>query len=433
MNLAELNKLKDERKSLVKEARAILEKAKNERRDLKADEERKYESTHSRIESLGDEIDKTENHLRNQRDSNYRASVTPKNNSNKFNMDEKDLKQYSLQRAIRSAANGENSFEREVSRDIANRKGRDPSGVYVPHAAILNSITVTGDGDGASLVPLEHGQFIDALRPRHSVAKLGATILSILEGDVSLPRQVSASSVGWKGETAELDEASPEFDSLTLRPKRVGSFAVFSKQLLEQSDPSIGRIISNDLLAALAIALDKAAIQGTGKNNQPTGLLHDPEVQTHALDTNGGVIDYADLVELVRILADGDADSGSLAWLTNPSVRAALQKQAFAAGDTGTLWQQVTGNTGGLGRWEISTLVPKNLTKGTGEDLSALIYGDFSQLILASWGDSIDLLVDPFSRATTGETRVILNAFADVGIRRPEKFIRVTDIDTSGS
>src|SRR5690606_29603714 len=154
---------------------------------------------------------------------------------------------------------GEVCHERDISRDLARRSGRDPSGILVPMEVLSRAITVGdgsgGAGDGASLVPTEHGSFISALRPRLTVARLGATVLSGLQGDLNLPRQVAASSVGWKGETAELDEAAPEFDSVTLRPKRVGSFAVFSKQLLAQSDPSVQRIVSNDLLSALAVAI----------------------------------------------------------------------------------------------------------------------------------------------------------------------------------
>lgn len=342
---------------------------------------------------------------------------------------EEDHEPYNLLRAVRCAANGQNCHERELSQDLARKSGMEPGGILVPVRELVRSLSVLGDSGakGGSLVPVEHREFIDVLRPRLSVARLGATILNGLHGDLSLPRQVAASTVGWKPETGNLDEASPGFDALSLRPKRVGSYAVFSKQLLAQSDPSVQRILSNDLLQALAVAIDRAAISGSGTGNEPAGVLNTEGVTVHALGVDGGAVEYSDLVELVRLLADEDADEGALAFLTNPKVRAFLQQAIFDAGSGLTHFEKAQA----LGAWAVSTNVPSNLTKGTGTNLSALIYGDWSQVIIGSWGDVVDLVVDPFSQAVSGQTRIVLNAFVDVGVRRAEKFVVAEDVDTT--
>jgi HK97 family phage major capsid protein len=64
------------------------------------------------------------------------------------------------------------------------------------------------------------------------------------------------------------------FDSVVLKPKRVAGMTAFSTTLLAQSTPGIEGIAHNDLIDTIAIAVDQAALVGTGSaNNQPLGIL----------------------------------------------------------------------------------------------------------------------------------------------------------------
>ena len=74
--------------------------------------------------------------------------------------------------------------------------------------------------------------------------------------------------------------------------------------------------------------------------------------------------------------------------------------------------------------------VPSNLTKGSGTDLSALIFGNFSDLIIGKWG-AVDVLVDPYSLGTTGAVRVIVFSDVDVAVRHAESFAAILDMITT--
>ena len=78
-----------------------------------------------------------------------------------------------------------------------------------------------------------------------------------------------------------------------------------------------------------------------------------------------------------------------------------------------------------------STQIPSNLTKGAGSSLSAIIFGNFSDLIIGSWAPGIELLVNPYSKDKEGVIRIVGFSFVDVGIRHPESFCRVVDAVTS--
>ena len=64
----------------------------------------------------------------------------------------------------------------------------------------------------------------------------------------------------------------------------------------------------------------------------------------------------------------------------------------------------------------VSNNVPSNLTKGSSSGVcSALIYGNFSDLLIGLFGDS-EILVDPYSAMQTGVTAVRILQAIDVKV-----------------
>ena len=118
-----------------------------------------------------------------------------------------------------------------------------------------------------------------------------------------------------------------------------------------------------------------------------------------------------------------------MAYLVNPSTKGKLKTTKHEAGDLGYLMaydNSVNGYRAG-----VSTLVPKNLTKGTSTSVcSAGIFGDFSQLVMGEWG-FMDLSVDDRSRKKEGYVEITANVFADVMVRQPKSFSVVKDWLTS--
>ena len=50
-----------------------------------------------------------------------------------------------------------------------------------------------------------------------------------------------------------------------------------------------------------------------------------------------------------------------------------------------------------------------------------LVYGDFNYLAIGSWGD-LDITIDQYTQAVNGCIRLVINAFFDAIILRPEAF-----------
>ncbi len=347
-----------------------------------------------------------------------------------------NLRGYSLSRAIAAAAEGRlDGLEREMSDEVARQMGRRPEGFFIPNAVLAQraGMSVLGDSGayGGSAVPTQLTELLGALRPRMAVAAAGATILSGLQGNVGIPR-VAATVASWASETGTLSEQTPGIDQLSMTPKRLGAFSVLSRQLVTQTGGGVEDFIRNDLLTALATALDAAAIAGTGTSNQPTGILSAGGIGSVAGGTNGLAPTLAHLLTLVGAVANVNADQGQTSFLINSKTEAKLRgTPRVASTDSEMLLND--GQTTLIGRgMQVSNSVPSNLTKGSSSGVcSAIIFGNFSDLVIGQWGGGIDLLVDPYTLSTSGQLRLVAQGFFDILIRRAASFASMQDALTA--
>src|SRR5690348_15400406 len=77
-------------------------------------------------------------------------------------------------------------------------------------------------------------------------------------------------------------------------------------------------------MAIMALAIDLAALAGTGANNQPKGVLN--QVGIGSVATAGAALTFDDFLALEELVADANADQlGVPAGLTTPKVRRKLK------------------------------------------------------------------------------------------------------------
>ena len=128
-------------------------------------------------------------------------------------------------------------------------------------------------------------------------------------------------------------------------------------------------------------------------------------------------------------MAVANALVDNMAYLTNAKVRGKLKTSSKVSGQNGFIWDD--GNTPLNGyRAAVTNAVPSNLTKGAGTNLSAILFGNFADLIVGMWG-SLDLTVDPYSNSTSGTVRVVALQDVDVAVRYIESFATMVDAVTA--
>jgi HK97 family phage major capsid protein len=112
------------------------------------------------------------------------------------------------------------------------------------------------------------GSYIDMLRNRSVVLRLGAQHLPGQRDALAIPRQAGAASVTWlPTEGSTIIESQQTIQQIAVTPKNVGAYTEISRQLLLQSNPSAEQLVVADLAAISALAMDDA-----GSGGKPTGI-----------------------------------------------------------------------------------------------------------------------------------------------------------------
>lgn len=331
---------------------------------------------------------------------------------------------FSLTRAIAGAAGlgVDWGFEREMQGELAKRAGRKPEGLFIPTELFEKRVLTTTAG--GELVPTNHRPdlYINALTDASVVRGLGATVLSGLTGNVSIPRETDSPAIGWVAENAALSSDNADFDAVTLSPKHAGAISEWSRNMLMQASPDVEALLRQMLARNLALAIDLAAINGGG-TNEPVGVLATTGIQTQAY-ASSLFATAAEMIAKADIANVGAARRGFLSTTT-------VKKIAMKAQDSQKL--PVGVNTIFHGEAvTFSNQVPATL--GNNEDEHGLIYADWSELLLGVWSE-IDLLVNPYEATAYTKGNVAIRAMAtvDCAVRHPAAFVSATGVKANAA
>ena len=333
-------------------------------------------------------------------------------------LDKKEVKQFSFLRAINALASPADkqaqeaaAFEREVSDEAAKRYGRPAKGIIVPNEVLKRDLNVGTAADGGNLVSTEllSGSFIEILRNKMAIMEAGVTMLTGLEGNISIPKQDGTTSAYWVGEGSAPTEGQQSFTQISMTPKTIGAFTDFTRKTLLQSSIDIEAFVRDDIAKKIALELDRTAIYGTGSSNQPLGLKDTSGIGSQSLTSFGT---FAEYIGMETDVAVANAEGGSMKYLINASARGAL-KSTEKASNTGMFVfdnNQING---------YDAIVSNQLANNDA------IFGDFSQFIVGMWS-GLDLTVDPYAGATAGTVRIIALQDIDYAIRQAGAFCFAT-------
>lgn len=359
-------------------------------------------------------------------------------------MNEKEVKQFSFLRAINAMANPTDraaqeaaKFEFEASDAASVKMKRSPQGILVPIDVLKRDLTVGTATAGGHLVATDllSGSFIEMLRNRMMVNRMGATTLTGLIGDIAIPRQTGGATCYWVAESGAPTESAAAFDQVTMSPETVGAFSEISRKLLKQSSIDIENFVRGDLARALGLGIDLAAINGSGASNEPEGILNTTGIGAVLGGTNGLAPTWAHMVNLWSEVAIDNADVGATGFMTNSKVIGQLMTTEKASGTAQFVVKDFPDSAGFTSiagaRCGVSNQVPSNLDKGTSTGVcSAVIFGNWADLLIGMWG-TLDITVDPYSNSTSGTVRVVALQDVDVAVRHAESFAAMKDALTA--
>jgi len=314
---------------------------------------------------------------------------------------DKEIGQYSLMRAINAAADNDWSkagLERQVSLALADTLKKESRGFYVPHDLLMRGMSKGEAGKGGALVEkdLRLDEFVDILRNKTVMAKMGMRMLGGLVGDLDLPKKISGSNFSWLGEGQTVDLSDFDLTTLPMSPKTIAGGIPVTRRLRKQASRSIESLIIDDLMDGLGVAMDLGVLRGPGTGNQLLGLLN--QAGLPLIEFDGPGLSYGKAVDMRTKVASFNAATGALGYLTSVT-QSGLAQQTEKFANTGrTVWEE--GKVNGY-HAEDTNQMPDD----------TWLFGDFSQVVMGLWG-VMDLKVDTSTLA--GSDGLVLRVFQDV-------------------
>lgn len=377
MRIIEIKEQITEKRNRIEE---IINLAKTEIRDLSEDEQKEVDEIKEEIEKKKAEIKELQDELDKQ---------VPKDEETKACDDEdKDEDKRNLNKYI--SRNKKMKKEISLVKEIRNAIDENKKSVIV--AAETRAAQVTGDsGVHDDVIETEITGILEPLYANSVLTKLGARWFPGLpHGDVQIP-VMGKQTVKWEGETDAADSTQPTFTTVKLSPKRLSAYVDISKQLIYQDTIGVEAAIRRDLVNALNDKLEATLFgNAQGTTEQPAGLFYS------AVETN--VDDYAGLCAFEAAVENQNV-YGQMKYVMNPSAKAAFRCMIKGNNATGMVYEN--GEMDG-----VETYVTTNVAS------KKFIYGDFSNLVVGSWGD-IEITVDPYTQAVNGCVRLVINAYFD--------------------
>lgn len=395
----------------------IIDLAKKELRDLTEDEQAEIDLIKEDIRNLQEEVEEKpkeeietkaeeepvkEEEPKEEEVDEPEEKIEEKNkDNNQSNPIRKMNKEFRLIKAIRDVAN--NRSLDEVSKAVANagaeemRKSGLSFGGQIQLPLETRTITVASEHD--DVIETEFTNILEPLRAKNVLVNAGAKYLGNLVGDVQVPI-MSATNVGWAGEVADAASGDPSFSHVTLQPKRLTAYIDLSKQFIAQDSLAAEALIREDLVKAINAKLEETILgAGSGSTTEPQGMFD----AISATSVSG----FSDICDKEAELEDANVYNEKVYVMSNKA-KAALRVMPKSTKSTQLVYEN--GEVDGTKAFNTSMI-----------DGKKYLYGDFSNLAIGQWG-AIDLTVDPYTLARSGQVRLVVNAYFDAKILRASAF-----------
>lgn len=325
----------------------------------------------------------------------------PKENRNNINNTKNiHMSNFSLVKAINDVVNNRNINEDalnviEMGATEMRKSGLSYSGqIQLPVEERGDAVAATVATDGKEIVATDKLNILEPLRGKSILAEAGATFLTGLVGNISIPNY-TGSTCGWKGELEDADNGKGTFGSVELSPKRLTAYIDISKQFLTQDSVGAEEMLRADIVNSLVAKLEQTIFgDAAGDTTKPAGIFNGAEVVAPS---------YQGVCEAEAAVTDY---SGEKRFVMSPTAKSAFKQATISGAKSDLRLLLEDGEVDGYAVSDSSNVV-------TG----GYAFGDFSELVVAQWG-GIDIVVDPYTLATKNAIRLVINAYFDAKVRR---------------
>lgn len=346
-----------------------------------------------------------------------------------------DTRLTALEESVGNVAKAAGRIEQKLARPgLIQTKSIEPQdieakafGTYVrqgPEAAAaeLKNLTLATNG-GGYLAPTEFVKEVVKNLVQFSPIRQYARVMSIGSAEAKMPKRTGTLTAGWVSETGARTSTEPTYGEVTLTPHEAACYVDVSNALLEDNQYNLQGELSADLAEEFGRLEGLAFVSGTG-TGQPKGILTDTTIPQVASGDASEVTPDA-LMDLFHSLPGFYASNA--VWGMNRTTIGIVRKFKDSAG--WYLWQP------SMADGQPATLLGRPVVElpdmpDVAANAVPVMFGDLKQGYRIVDRLSLSVMRDPYSVATTGQTRFHARRRVGGDVVKPEA-IRLLKVATS--
>lgn len=330
---------------------------------------------------------------------------------------QKDCHKLSVGRAILAAAQGRYRQGAEAEFEAWGCVDQNPQRIVIPithlFAAAMHGqrdLSTAAAGDGAYLTATGVPGLALPL-VGSGVAQAGANIISNVVPDQAIPKISVKPTFEWQSSPTDAltTDTAMTLSQTSATLKRGGIDLKVSRQLTLQAK-DFDRTIERLIIQLANDAIDLAALNGSGSNGEPQGLLQNGSVTA----VSGASMNVSGLSQMEEGAVANDASDDNLTWFASTDTRRILRQRELTAGG-GSIWpgKDLLGH-----RAIVTSKMPS----------ASLLVGDFTNLSVLLFGPGVEVLVNPFANFQSGQITFQVSVAVDIAVNYPGSFRKSTSI-----
>ena len=404
--------LKEERSAFISNLEDIKNLATTEERDLSKEENTNVDSLLAKIDEVDTLIERAE-----KVEGQLKRAAALSGSTIKTSETEKVSKNWSLFKAVNEVRNGGqlSGLEAEMHQEAEKEARKGLQGIGLPSFMTEKRAI---DQTTSAIAPTSVGAYIESLQETGLYNRVGLQNLGNVAADTILPI-AGGSSVGWKSEVAAAADGGADFGKVTLTPKRLTGYANLSNVILAQNGPAAEAAVMTDMGRNMAVQIDAAMFGSTSVTAAPAAIAATTGCLTFTESTTaGGVGMNEDMLTAIQTIADNHGLDGNLAFVNAWKMYSNLKQGVQVSG---VYPAYVDDRLMGYPGYFSAAPTTSGTTSADG------LFGDFSRVYMATFGPS-NILVDPYTRATNNEVRLVMNNHMDWGVADGASFVKYTSL-----
>lgn len=262
---------------------------------------------------------------------------------------------------------------------------------------------------GGFLVDVNYSaDFIDILRPRVVIRRMGARSIPMPDGNLTTRRKTAGTTASYVGERVPAPKTEATVGQITMAAKRLTALVPITNQLIRRASMNVQMMIRDDLIESVSVREDLQFLRGVGSATAPAGLRN--------LIAAGNVLTANATVNLVNVTNDlgslrlavlnANIPMTQCGYIMSP--RSMLFLENLRDGNGNKAFPEVAEGRLGMYPIGVTTSVPDNLGAGTNE--SEIYFGDFAQFMI---GDTEQIAIAASDVAAYDDGGTIRAAFSN--------------------